>query len=160
MNLTDNMIGDEGSMALSDALLNNSILHTLGLGNNSIHASGAEALARMLESNSSLQRLMLQNHEMHDANHRNQIGAKGTNALAKMLENNKTLYFLNLTDAGTTPESVRSIADSLEVSNTSIIKLETNPNFDPKLERLLSRNMQTHRASQKLKAKLKRLRKP
>ena len=50
------------------------------------------------------------------------------------------------------------LAEALDTSNTTIIKLETNPIYDPKLERLLARNMQTHRASQKLKAKLKKMR--
>ena len=90
--------------------------------------------------------------------HRNCIGDAGTEALAKMLENNRTLYFLNLTEAGTTADSVRSLANALEMGNTSIIKLAVHPNLDPKLDRLLSRNMQTHRASQKLKAKLKKMR--
>jgi Ran GTPase-activating protein (RanGAP) involved in mRNA processing and transport len=152
------MVGDEGSIALGEAITNNTVLHTLGLGNNSIKVDGTRALATMLESNQSLQRLMLENNIIHDADHRNCIGNAGTEALAKMLENNRTLYFLNLTEAGTTADSVRKLADAIDIGNTSIIKLAVHPNLDPKLERLLARNMQTHRASQKLKAKLKKMR--
>ena len=84
----------------------------------------------------------------------------------KTTGNNRNLYFLNLTEAvepaeangHDTQKSVRMLAEALDTSNTTIIKLETNPIYDPKLERLLARNMQTHRASQKLKAKLKKMR--
>jgi Ran GTPase-activating protein (RanGAP) involved in mRNA processing and transport len=96
----------------------------------------------------------------------NKIGHDGMQALARMLANNRNLYFLNLTEAiepaesngHDTQKSVRMLADALEMNNTTIIKLETNPIYDPKLERLLSRNMQTHRASQRLKAKLRNMR--
>ena len=163
INLTDNCIGDPGAVAISEALRNNSVLHTIGLGNNKIGSTGTTALAVMLETNEILQRLTLENHQLYIRDNANKIGVEGIAALAKMLGNNRTLYFLNLTEAvepdgHDTQKSVRLLANALETSNTTIIKLETSPIYDPKLERLLSRNMQTHRASQKLKAKLKRMR--
>ena len=136
------------------------------LGNNNIGSAGAIALSTMLETNEVLQRLTLENHKMYVLVNANKIAMEGVQALAKMLTNNRTLKFLNLTEAiepaevngHDTQKSVRLLANALETSNTCIIKLETNPVYDPKLERLLNRNMQTHRASQKLKAKLKRMR--
>ena len=166
VNLTDNSIGDEGAQAISEGLIHNSVLHTIGLGNNNIGSAGAIALSTMLETNEVLQRLTLENHKMYVLVNANKIAMEGIQALAKMLTNNRTLKFLNLTEAiepaevngHDTQKSVRLLANALETSNTCIIKLETNPVYDPKLERLLNRNMQTHRASQKLKAKLKRMR--
>jgi Ran GTPase-activating protein (RanGAP) involved in mRNA processing and transport len=164
INLTDNCIGDEGASAISEGLRQNSILHTIGLGNNKIGSTGVIALATTLETNNILQRITLENHQMYDSENANKVGVEGVTALAKMLTNNNTLYFLNLTEAlvpadeNDSQQVVRLLANALETSNTTIIKLETTPIYDPKLERLLGRNMQTHRASQKLKAKLKRLR--
>ena len=147
--------------------MHNAVLHTIGLGNNKIGSPGTVALANMLETNNVVQRLTLENHQLYIRENGNSIGQEGMSALAKMLTNNHSLYFLNLTESieansdgkgHDAQKSVRLLAESLETTNTTIIKLETNPIYDPKLERLLARNMQTHRAGQKLKAKLKRMR--
>ena len=76
-----NDIGDEGVVAISEALKTNSTLTELGLASspvsaNKIGPAGAQALADMLKVNSALTTLDL---------YRNNIGDEGVKALAGVL---------------------------------------------------------------------------
>ena len=80
-NLGLNDIGDEGVIAISEALKTNSTLTELGLesyseSTNKIGPAGAQALADMLQVNSALTSLYLQN---------NNIGDEGGKAIAEVL---------------------------------------------------------------------------
>ena len=80
-NLGMNGIGDEGVIAISEALKTNSTLTELGLqskwdSTNKIGPAGAQALADMLKVNSPLKVLNLYD---------NQIGDEGAKALAAVL---------------------------------------------------------------------------
>ena len=80
-NLGANRIGDEGVIAISEALKTNSTLTELGLqsydeSTNLIGPAGAQALADMLKVNSPLTTLNL---------FRNNIGDEGAKALADVL---------------------------------------------------------------------------
>ena len=76
-----NDIGDEGVIAISEALKTNSTLTELGLeslrsSRNKIGPAGAQALADMLKVNSALTSLNLQD---------NNIGVEGGKAIAEVL---------------------------------------------------------------------------
>ena len=80
-NLGMNDIGDEGVIAISEALKTNSTLTELGLDSlsrstNKIGPAGAQALAHMLKVNSALVSLNIED---------NEIGDEGTAALAAVL---------------------------------------------------------------------------
>ena len=98
LDLGDNSIGAEGARALAEMLPGNATLTTLYLGWNSIGPEGARALAELLPGNSTLKALDL---------YGNSIGAEGARALAEMLAGNSTLTTLDLSDnfIGAYPES-------------------------------------------------------
>lgn len=80
-------IGDEGAQAIAEALLENTSLSTLKLGDNNIGAEGAQAIAKTLRINTSLRTLWLGG---------NNIGDRGAEAIAVALQTNTTLQNLNL----------------------------------------------------------------
>jgi Leucine-rich repeat (LRR) protein len=150
LTLTDNQIGNNGTVALAEALKKNTTLSSLMLDSNQIKAQGASALAEMLRSNATLTRLSLESHTLlHDKSQVNDIDNEGTLAFAEMLRVNKTLRFLNLNDAGTHAESVRTLAKIMDESNETLLSLKTAPNMDPLIETICKRNMTSHRAAKK-----------
>jgi hypothetical protein len=78
LNFCSNQIGDEGALALGEALKLNSTLTYLQLGQNNISNKGALALGSALESNPVLTSLSLAS---------NKIGNEGALALRSMLSN-------------------------------------------------------------------------
>ncbi|KAF9110697.1 hypothetical protein BGX30_007888, partial [Mortierella sp. GBA39] len=91
LNLDDNKIGDNGAVALSEALKTNSTMTTLNLRHNRIEDNGAVALSEALKTNSTLTTLDL---------YYNSIGDNGAVALSQALKTNLTLTTLNLGSNG------------------------------------------------------------
>ena len=81
-------IGDDGAVALAEALRHNSTLNSLNLYGNNIGDAGAVALAKALHHNSTLNSLGL--------NSNNNIGEKGTHQLVQALTVNKSIDILTL----------------------------------------------------------------
>ena len=90
--LAGNVIDNEGAIALTNSLANNTKLKVLNLARNSIGDDGSEALAALLEDTGcNLQRLDLTN---------NRINNEGATTLANSLSNNTKMKELYL---GVTP---------------------------------------------------------
>ena len=87
LKLGSNNLGDEGLIAIAEALKTNSILTTLGLGYNNIGDKGVIGIAEVLKINTTLIKLHLGN---------NKVSNKGIIALAKALKTNTTLKELYL----------------------------------------------------------------
>ncbi|KAG0015039.1 hypothetical protein BGZ82_001546 [Podila clonocystis] len=64
--LNQNSIGDQGALALSEALKTNSTSVTSNLKNNSIGGKGAQALSKALKTNTTVTILDLQNNKIGD----------------------------------------------------------------------------------------------
>ncbi|KAL0240076.1 hypothetical protein GEMRC1_010183 [Eukaryota sp. GEM-RC1] len=82
INLDSNSIGNEGAIAIAEALKVNSSLSTINLYSNSIGNEGAIAIAEALKVNSSLSTINLNN---------NSIGNEGAIAIAEALKVNSSL---------------------------------------------------------------------
>ena len=153
--LENNIIGDEGTIILAKALVENNSVETLMLDSNQIKQKGAIALADMLKTNNTLSRLSLESHTiMHENDKVNDIDNEGTIAFAEMLKVNKTLRFLNLNDAGTHPESVETLAQVLNSgTNETLLSLKVTPNDHHLIDSACKRNMTSHRAAKRVRAK-------
>ena len=100
----DNAIGDDGAVALAEALHHNSTLKELYLSTNSIGDDGAVALAKALHHNSTLKILYLSY---------NGISDDGAVALAKALHHNSTLDGLILSDNSISDDGAEALAKAL-----------------------------------------------
>jgi hypothetical protein len=83
--------GDDGVLALAEALRKNRVLEALDLWECGITATGARALAKALRSNSVLRTLELRG---------NPMGGAGAQAFAELLPENKPLSTLDLVNTG------------------------------------------------------------
>jgi hypothetical protein len=115
LNLYNNHIGDEGSIALAAALKDNS-LTKLNLSRNNIGAEGATALAAALQDNNSLTSLDLAY---------NQISDEGASALARALQGSIALTSLCLLNTNVNDE-VRQSIRTLIFRNKEIIHREAS----------------------------------
>ncbi len=97
--LANNSIGDEGLIALINALDNDTVTF-LDLNNNAITNRGGLAIATLLEKNKRLATLGLS---------QNLIGSEGINAIAKAVESNTTLKILTLAQNNFNDDSLASI---------------------------------------------------
>ncbi|KXS19660.1 RNI-like protein [Gonapodya prolifera JEL478] len=118
LDITRNMIGDEGVKTLSKLLESSATLVDLKLWDSNFGFEGAMALATALKTNSSLTHLWL---------HRNQIGDHGANALAEALHVNVTLTNLALHANGITDEGAKGLAEMLKI-NTALLHLDLSHN--------------------------------
>ena len=87
INLFNNYIGNEGAVAIAEALKVNSTLTSINLCASDIGNDGAVAIAEALKVNSTLTSIALSE---------NDIGMEGAVAIAKALRFNPTLSYLNL----------------------------------------------------------------
>merc|ERR1712060_144858 len=85
--LYENKVGDEGGMALAEAIRKHPSLKELDLRKNRIGDRGAAALAGALENNTTLQKIFLKENDISDA---------GASVLVKALEMNCAVRHLDL----------------------------------------------------------------
>ncbi|KAL0238607.1 hypothetical protein GEMRC1_013080 [Eukaryota sp. GEM-RC1] len=109
INLEFNSIGNEGAIALAEALKVNSTVTRINLEYNSIGKEGAIALAEALKVNSTVTKFDLW---------RNSIGDEGAVALADALKVNSTVTEINLPDNSIGDEGAVALADALKVNST------------------------------------------
>ena len=107
--LSHNNIGDDGAIALAEALKSCNNLQTLHLPANNIGANGAAALAKALKSCNNLQTLILSD---------NNIGADGAKALAEGLKSCcNNLQILHLTANNVGADGAKALAEALKSFN-------------------------------------------
>lgn len=102
-------VGDEGAKDLANAIVNNTNLQILEIGNSDIGAKGATALANMLSKTNSLKTLYLRG---------NRIGDEGSKALAEALKRNNCLEHLYLGGNGIGIEGVTAFAEAFTKNST------------------------------------------
>ncbi|KAL0238188.1 hypothetical protein GEMRC1_012661 [Eukaryota sp. GEM-RC1] len=116
--LDNNSIGNEGAIAIAEALKVNSSVSTINLYNNSIGPEGAIAIAESLKVNSSVSEIYLWD---------NSIGNEGAIAIAEALKVNSSVSTINLQNNSIGPEGAIAIAEALKVnSSVSTINLYNN----------------------------------
>jgi hypothetical protein len=108
LKLSANDIGDEGVIALSQALARNAAITNLNLAFNNIGDEGVEALARILARNTTITNLNLSF---------NNIGDKGVEALSQALAINTTITTLNLSSNNIKDRGGKLLADALAQNN-------------------------------------------
>ncbi|KAF9431949.1 hypothetical protein BGZ76_011486 [Entomortierella beljakovae] len=118
LNLRTNSIGNEGTLALSEALKTNTALTTLDLQGNLIGNEGALALSGALKTNTTLTTLNLQG---------SMIRREGAIALSEALKTNTTLTALNLQGSLIDKEGVLALSDALK-TNTTLTNLNLMKN--------------------------------
>ena len=130
--LTQCNIGDEGAIALSNALFNNINIAQIHLDENKIGEKGAKAISEKLLGKISLKKLILSHNLINSegASHigknleeaqgiqylfinSNQIEDEGCKYLSKGLEKNNTLIQLNINNNGITNDGIRYISKAL-----------------------------------------------
>ncbi|KAI8604942.1 hypothetical protein EDD21DRAFT_411569 [Dissophora ornata] len=112
LNLGDCSIGNEGTLALSEALNTNTTLTTLDLGYNLIGNEGALALSEALKTNTALTTLNLRD---------NSIGNEGALALSEALKTNTTLTSLNLQYNSFGNEGARALTNVSKASGRYVL---------------------------------------
>ncbi|KOO27154.1 hypothetical protein Ctob_012414 [Chrysochromulina tobinii] len=118
LNLTGNNIGDEGAVAIAEALKVNAAVTNLFLIYNNIGDEGAIAIAEALKVNAVVTNLHL------DANN---IGAEGAKAIAEALKVNAVLTALGLCDSDIGDDGANAIAEALKVNSVlTELNLESN----------------------------------
>ncbi|KAF9914149.1 hypothetical protein BX616_008857 [Lobosporangium transversale] len=111
LNLCRNAVEDKGAVALSEALKTNTTLTILELGSNSIGVKGAIALSAALKANNTLTILDLSS---------NSIGKKGSLALSEALKVNTSLITLNLGKTLIENQGILALSKALKVNKTLI----------------------------------------
>lgn len=112
IDLSDNFLGNQGTISVADALkINSSTKELMLCGENNIGDEGAEAIAEMLKVNKSLKFINL---------HINDIGVEGGKALSKALQVNSTLEKINLTSNYIGEEGGKSFANALRHNFTLV----------------------------------------
>jgi Protein kinase domain/Leucine Rich repeat len=118
LDLGNNILGDEGTVALAGALLMSQSLKILWLTDNRIGEAGMAALAEVLEQDTSLQTLCVS---------RNPIGTVGLRLFANTIGLNTGLKSLLLNECSIDDEGARIIAVALQRNSTlKALSLEGN----------------------------------
>ena len=133
LDLSGNLIGDEGADRLSDALKVNTTLQKICLHVNAIREDGAKSLAGALTVNKTLQEISLFN---------NKIGDDGAKHLAEALVVNTALQTIHLAENNIGDEGAESLATSF-IINKSLCSV------------YLGKNEITNKGAQKLADALK-----
>ncbi|KAL0245109.1 hypothetical protein GEMRC1_009189 [Eukaryota sp. GEM-RC1] len=130
INLWNNSIGDEGAIAIAEALKVNSSVSTIYLWKNSIGDEGASALVDALKINSSVVRLNLGE---------NSIGNVGAIAIAEVIKVSTSVATIDLGYNSIGNDGAVSIAEALKVnSSISMVSLDEN-SIDNQTQRSLCR---------------------
>ena len=114
LDLSDNRISEDGAVALSDMLLENSRLQSLNLSFNSIGGNGASSIANVLDRNITLRRLCLR---------RNNIDNIGASAFATMLPTMRGLKELSMTHNPIDQEGSGQLLEGLR-NNVELIYMQ------------------------------------
>ena len=112
LNLTENLIGDEGAIAIGEMLQQNTTLQKLYLSFNHIGAAGASAIARALEKNTALTTLDVANNSIH---------SDGVVELSQALETNTTLSRIYLSQNDVSERGMKTLIRSLEYNSTVVM---------------------------------------
>jgi NLR family CARD domain-containing protein 3 len=121
IDLDDNGIGDDGSVAIASALKENNTLAKLFLNGNSIDLAGATALAETIRVSTSLRHLDLR---------RNAIGNDGALAIADALKSNTALAILDMEFNNITDGGAMVLLGVLQNYNCSLTLLKLEGNAD------------------------------
>ncbi|XP_040860990.1 NLR family CARD domain-containing protein 3 isoform X1 [Glycine max] len=147
LDLSGNLVGDEGAKCLCDILVNNSSIEKLQLNSADLGDVGAKAIAEMLKKNSSLRVLelnnnmieysgfsslagaLLENNSIRNIHlNGNYGGALGANALAKALESNKSIRELHLHGNSIGDEGICSLMTGLSSHKGKLTLLDIGNN--------------------------------
>ena len=104
IHLDDNEIGELGAKAISEKLLRKESLKKLVLSHNKIDSKGASHIGQYLENALGIQNLFINSNMIED---------EGCEFLSKGIEKNKTLVQLNINNNGITNEGIKHIAKAL-----------------------------------------------
>lgn len=107
--ILDNILDDEGGIAIAEVLRSKSILEELDLSTNDIGSKGAVAVAEALKRNRSLEYLHLR---------KNLIGSDGAIAIAEALRINKKLKWLDLAFNELGDEGAIALMEAFEESES------------------------------------------
>lgn len=118
INLRHHGMGVKGALALSAALLVNTQVRSLNLGDNWLRDDGTHAIAKVLATNASLTSINLAD---------NRVGLPGVISLCKHLQENSTLAELSLKGNELTDRAAAPIAEALKAS-TSLTKVDLSYN--------------------------------
>eukprot|EP00049_Salpingoeca_infusionum_P012652 m.232884 g.232884 ORF g.232884 m.232884 type:complete len:415 (-) comp15239_c0_seq1:237-1481(-) len=115
----DKHLSDSDAKLIGDALLINTTVTSIFMGDNNIHARGAKALARGLKHNETLTGYLFM--------FKNSIGDHGAMAFADALQTNGYLRELNLQSNGIGDQGAAALAQALK-NNASLTHLYLNGN--------------------------------
>ncbi len=118
LNLSNKNIGNEGVIAIAEALKENQIITTLDLHNNFIGPEAATALAEVFKVNSTITMVNLR---------WNNMGDTGATALAEALKENSTIQSVNLFYNNIGDDGAKELAEALKL-NQSITTLDLEKN--------------------------------
>jgi len=118
INLRHHGMGVKGALAVSAALLVNTQIRSLNLGDNWLRDDGTHAIAKVLTTNSSLTSVNLAD---------NRIGLPGVISLCKHLQENSSLAELSLKGNELTDRAAVPLAEALKAS-TSLTKVDLSYN--------------------------------
>ena len=131
--LTGKHIGDDGAIAIADAVRSNpkSSLKYLHLTKNGLRARGATAIAELLKVSTTLQSLFIvtqqgTSHLNNEAD--NLIGDEGMAAIAEALKVNTALTVLCVTSNSVGDRGLASLAEALKV-NTVLAQIDIHDNI-------------------------------
>ena len=110
LNISNNKFGDEGATAIGQALWSNTTLTWLNICGNLIGDEGVTAIAQALQSNSKLMSLYIRG---------NSIGDKGATSISRVLQSNTVLTSLDISDNLIGDNGVTAIAKAL-IPNTTL----------------------------------------
>ena len=102
-------ISDSGATSIAEAIKVNKTLTSLDLSNNRISDAGATSIAEAIEVNKTLTHLKLFGNSISDA---------GATSIAEVIKVNETLTFLDLSNNRISDEGATSIAEAIEVNKT------------------------------------------
>jgi len=118
INLRHHGMGVKGALAISSALLVNTQIRSLNLGDNWLKDDGTHALAQVLATNTSLTSINLAD---------NRIGLPGVMSLCHNLQDNSTLAELSLKGNALTDRSARELSEAIK-NSSSLTKVDLSYN--------------------------------
>ncbi|KAL0238200.1 hypothetical protein GEMRC1_012673 [Eukaryota sp. GEM-RC1] len=126
----DDHVGNEGAVALAEALKVNSTVTHVDLGCNSIGVEGTIALAEALKVNSTVTIIHL---------HDNAIGSEGAIALAEALKINSTITLINLRGNTIGAAAAFRLAEALKFKSNAITVTLSGNSIDSETQNLIKR---------------------
>ena len=109
LDISNNLIGDNGIALISTALQTNTSMTILNISTCNMSGDGAESLARALTANKTLQKLYVS---------WNNIGDNGVALISTALQTNTTMTTLNISGYNMSDDGAESLARALTVNKT------------------------------------------